>query len=119
MRFSTRQDPAHDQTLIWRLSRAINASLKVDRRQRTEDAGVKIEAIFASDPPFQTEAWQHMKGWYKAASDRAPPPARVTLEQIMAEWVALYRQVPPPGEDIPISVDPFQVEDSVPTEDNI
>ena len=30
--------------------------------------------------------------------DRAPPPARVTLELIPAERVALYRYLPPPGE---------------------
>ena len=31
----------------------------------------------------------------------------------------LYRQVPPPGENISISVQPFQVEDLVPMEDEI
>ena len=31
----------------------------------------------------------------------------------------LYRQVPPPGENIPVSVKLFQVEDLVPTEDEI
>ena len=31
----------------------------------------------------------------------------------------LYRHIPPPGENIHVSVDPFQVEDLVPTEDKI
>ena len=60
-----------------------------------------------------------MKGWYKAAFDRAPPPDQVTLKRITAERVDLYCQVPPPGENIPVSVQTFQVEDSVPIEDNI
>ena len=60
-----------------------------------------------------------MKGWYKAAVDRTLPPSRVTLYQITAERVDLYRQVQPSEENIPISVDPFEVEDLVPTEDKI
>ena len=51
--------------------------------------------------------------------DRDPPPARVKLERITAERVDLYRYVPPPGSNIPIYVEPFPVEDSVPTEDKI
>ena len=51
--------------------------------------------------------------------DRAPPPARFTLEWITAERVDLYSYVPPPGDNIPVSIDPFPVEDSVPTEDEI
>ena len=31
----------------------------------------------------------------------------------------LYRHVPPPGDNIPVSVEPSQLEDSVPTEDKI
>ena len=60
-----------------------------------------------------------MKGWYRTAVDCASPPARVTLERIAVELVDLYRHIPPPGENIPISVDPFPVEDLVPTEDEI
>ena len=37
----------------------------------------------------------------------------------MAENVALYSYVSPPGTNIPISVQPFPVDDSVPTEDYI
>ena len=59
------------------------------------------------------------KGWYRSAVDCAPPPARVTLEWITAERMDLYHHVPPPGENIPVSVEPFQVEYSVPTKDEI
>ena len=60
-----------------------------------------------------------MKGRYKSAVDPAPPPSQVTLEQITVERVDLYRHVPPSGENIPVFVEPFQVEDLVPTEDDI
>ena len=51
--------------------------------------------------------------------DRALPPAWVTLERITAERVELYSYVPPPGTNTPISMQPFPVDDSVPTEDEI
>ena len=51
--------------------------------------------------------------------NHAPPPAQVTLEQITADCVDLYRHIPPPGDNTPISVEPFPVEDLLPTEDKI
>ena len=60
-----------------------------------------------------------MKGWYRAAAKRGPPPARATLERITAEQMELYRRVPPPGENIPVNVDPTNIDDSVPTEDEV
>ena len=60
-----------------------------------------------------------MKGWYKAAAERAPPPAPVTLKRILAQCIDLYLQVPPPGENILVSINPFQMEDLVPTEGEI
>ena len=118
-RVSARQDPEREQTHIWRLGSAINASLKAGMRRRTEEAGEEVERLLGADPPLHREAWRRMKGGYRSAVDRAPLPNWVTFEQITAEWVDLYRHVPPPGEKIPVSVEPFSVEDSVPTEDDI
>ena len=60
-----------------------------------------------------------MKGWYWGAINRMPPPARVTLERITVERVDLYCHIPTHMENIPVSVEPFQVDEMVPTEDNI
>ena len=65
------------------------------------------------DPPLIQEAWYRIQGWYKAAVDRAPPPARVTLERITAERVALYSHVPPLGDNTTVELEPFEVEDAV------
>ena len=35
------------------------------------------------------EAWHRLQGWYKAAVDRAPPPARATLKRVTAERAKL------------------------------
>ena len=60
-----------------------------------------------------------MKGWYKAAAKRGPPPARATLERITAKQTELYRRVAPPGENIPVTVDPTHIDDLVHTEDEV
>ena len=39
--------------------------------------------------------------------------------RITAEQTELYRRVPPPGENIPVNVDPANIDDSVPTEDEV
>ena len=82
-------------------------------------AGEEVETSLGEDPPNAKEAWRRLKGWYKAAFNRAPPPARATLERITTERVDLYRYIPSPGENIPVTVTPVEVDDSVPTEDEI
>ena len=89
-RVSARQDLAKDQALIRRLGCAIRASLGTDRKRRAEEAVAEVEALMVSDPPLHQEAWHRIKGWYKVAVERAPPPVRVTLERITAERVELY-----------------------------
>ena len=107
------------QAIKRRLGRAIKASLAADRRRRAYEVGAEVEALVGSDPLLIKEAWHRIQGWYKAAADRAPPPARVTLEQIMVERVALYSYVPPPGKNIPVHIETFLVDDSVPEEGDI
>ena len=101
------------------LGRAFRASLKGYRKRRMEYAGKDVEALLGGYPPNAKEAWRRMKGWYKAAVNRAPPPARATLERITAERVELYHQVPSPGDNIPVTVNPSKIDDSVPTENEI
>ena len=57
-----------------------------------------------ADPPLIQEAWHRLQGWYKAAVDRPPPPARATLKRVMAEQAKLYSRVPPPGDTIPVTI---------------
>ena len=64
------------QARIRRLSRAIAASLKGDRKIRVETAGEEVDTLLGAYPPNPKEAWRQIKGWYKAAFNRAPPRAR-------------------------------------------
>ena len=103
------QDQERDQALIRNLGHAINAILKGYRRRRMEEVGEEIERLLREDSPLHKETWHRMKGWYKASFDRAPPPAPVIIKRIMVERVDLYFHVPPPGKNIPVSVELFQV----------
>ena len=75
-----------------------------------------MEALVGAYPPLIQEAWHRIQGWYKDVVNRAPPPARVTLERITAERVALYSYVPPLGGYIPVTIQPFLVDDLEPEE---
>ena len=92
-------------------------SLKGDRIRRAEEAGAEIDTLLGSDPLLKREAWHRLKGLYRDVVDHVPPPDHITLERITANRVYLYRYVQPPGENIPIFVEPFLVEDSVPTKE--
>ena len=94
-------------------------SLRDDRQRRAEGAGHRVEELLGSDPSIHRGDGHRIKGWYWVAVERALPPARITLEQITEDQVELYSYVLPPGVNIPISVEPFPVDNSVPTEDNI
>ena len=71
----TMRRKARARTGMRRLGRAIQASLKGDRRRRVEEAGSAVESLLKEDPPNAKEAWRRMKGWYQAAAKRGPPPA--------------------------------------------
>ena len=78
-----------------------------------------MEALVGTDPPLIQQAWHRIQGWYKAAVDHAPPPDRITIERITTDRVALYSNVPPPGENIPVAIQPLLVDASVPEEGEI
>ena len=79
---SARRDIAKDQLLIRRLGCAIKVILREERKRRVEEAGAEVETLLWLDPPLHREAWHRIKGWYKAAVNRAPPSARVTFKRI-------------------------------------
>ena len=54
-----------------------------------------METILTGYPSLPSKLWGRMQGWYSAAVDHAPPPARITLKRITAERKELYCAVPP------------------------
>ena len=74
---------------------------------------MEVEALMSLDPPLYRESWHQIKGLYRAAVDRAMPPAQVTLERKTVERVEMYSYVLPSGTNVLISVEPFSVDNSV------
>jgi hypothetical protein len=118
-RLALRRAVGHDQAAIRRLTRRIQASLQADRKLRVEKAGDNVEALLQKEPPDLQGAWNALKGWYRVAGDRAPPPSWDTLEKVTAEREDLYRKETPPGESIPIMVEPVAVSDEIPAMEEI
>ena len=52
------------RTGMRRLGKAIQVSLKGDRRRRVEEAGTAVETLLQEDPPNARGVWRRMKGWY-------------------------------------------------------
>ena len=73
-RVTVRRKPRAKTAMRW-LGRAIQVSLKGDRRRRVEEAETAVEALLGEDPPNAKEAWRRMKGWYQASAQRGSPPA--------------------------------------------
>ena len=64
-------------------------------------------------------AWATIRAWYRHAGDRPPKPSRQDLQQVTDERVALYTRDEPTGPPIPVAVNPSDISDDVPTEDEI
>ena len=60
-----------------------------------------------------------MQEQYNTASNRPSPPVCIMFTHITAERVELYRQVPPPGDRIPIETAPFTINNFTPSLDDI
>ena len=79
-----------------------------------------MEILLTRDPPLPHKAWRRTWGWYREAVDHTPSPAKITLERITADREEIYRAVPPPpGENIPTSMPPSQIDDFVPIEEEV
>ena len=98
-------------------NRRVTASLKHDRKKRAADVGDAMMEKLAGGE--MQEAWRMLKGWYRQAEDRAPKPCYDTMAKQTAERAELYAKVQAPGASIPINVEPFAIDDSVPKEPEI
>ena len=58
------------------------------------------------------EAWRCLKGWYRNAGEHSPKPCYESMDKQTRERVELYGKVPPPGDHIPINVEPFKIRDA-------
>jgi hypothetical protein len=60
-----------------------------------------------------------MQAWYREASDRPQRPSRGDLDAVTLERRDLYSRELPPGDPIPVLVQPFNISDALPSEAEI
>ena len=118
-RVSMRRDPRYSQADRRRLGKEIKESFAKDRWRRTEEAGAAEEAMMKADPPLIQEACHRLQGWYKAAVDRAPATCSSYAQAGHGGAGHTLQPGTPPGDTIPVTIEPFVVEDGVPTEAEI
>jgi hypothetical protein len=88
-----------------------------DRRARTAQVGSMIETKLAGGNV--QESCHHLKGWYRAALETTTRPCPQTMVKQTAEHIDLYRQRNPPGDPLPINIDPIPVDDGTPSNGEI
>jgi hypothetical protein len=99
------------------MKRAIWNSLQSDRTAQTKRVGEAIEAELRGGDV--QEAYRHLKGWYRAATEVEARPCFQTMERQMAERVALYARRTSPGEPLPINITPVPLPDGAPTDSEV
>ena len=104
------------------LNRVIRRSIQWDRRSRCTRVGAAMETCLAGGD--LQGAWRHLKGWYQHTkkthtADRAMKPTHLDLAAVRSKYAELYAPYSPPGDPIPVVVDPFDISDELPTADEI
>jgi hypothetical protein len=63
--------------------------------------------------------WRSRQAWYTHTSGRGLKPSRQDLNKMEVEFKAFYKLTPSPGDLIHVLVDPFEVKDYVPSEEEV
>ena len=93
------------------MQRQIWAALRGDRKARTSRVSDLIKAKLAGGDV--QEAFCHLKGWYRAASETTTCPYPQTMVRQTAKRVDLYARRDPPGEPLLTNTVPIQLNDDV------
>jgi hypothetical protein len=111
-------EPTYDNDMLKSITVDIRRQFRQDRRERARKLGAKIEEHLENNRP--KEGYGLLKIWYHKATRRPLKPTREDLAKISDNFEQLFSQrPPPPGEDLPIHVDPFPIRDAIQDEDEI
>jgi hypothetical protein len=102
------------QTAARRMKREVHVALKEDKRRLTAEVGEKIVSELGEGN--MQEAFRHLKGWYRNASETQARPCHQTMEHQTDERVELYAERAAYGEEFPANGTPFDINDDPPLE---
>ena len=105
------------QTAARRMKREVHVALKEDKRRLTAEVGEKIVSELGEGN--MQEAFRHLKGWYRMASEAQARPCHQTMKRQTDERVELYAKRDAYGADFPTSGTPFEIDDYPPSEEEL
>ncbi len=105
------------QTGERRLNHQIGVSLQKDQTNRTATVGAAVDAELSGGDV--QEAFRHLKGWFRAATETQAKPCYHTMERQMLERVDLYAWRDSHGDPLPINVTPVVINDNVPMDSKL
>jgi hypothetical protein len=99
------------------LHQQIGAALRKDQRDQIASIGKNIVAKLAGGNV--QEAFRHLKGWYRAATETQSEPCYDTMERQTSERVDLYARRQSPGDPLLIHLTPAEINNDVPSDSKI
>jgi hypothetical protein len=103
---------------MWKsLTVDIRRRLRGDRRERVRKIGNLIEEHLEGNNT--QAAYGLLKAWYRQATGRPLKPTREDISKISDDFEELFSNHPPPGDPLPIHVQPFVISDDIPDEEEI
>ncbi len=102
------------QAAARRMKREVQAALKADKSRLTAEVGESIVSELSQGNV--QEAFRHLKGWYRAASETQARPCHQTMERQTDERVELYAERDAYGAGFPANGTPFPIADAPPSE---
>jgi hypothetical protein len=105
------------QTAAWQMKREVHAALKEYKRRLTAQVGENIVSELGKGNV--QEAFRHLKGWYRTASEAQARPCHQTMERQTDERVELYAERDAYGAEFPANGTPFEINDNPPSEEEL
>ena len=97
-----------------RLKKEIKKALKQDRQEYTDKAAAEIANMLENGNV--KGAFGRLQEWYKEETGKAQKPTFEDAEKLSAEYKSLFKREEPPGESLPLHIEPFHVDDNPPDE---
>ena len=96
------------------MQREVKAALKADKSWVTAEVGECIVSELWEGKV--QEAFCHLKGWYRNASETQAKPCHQTMERQTSERVELYAEWAAYGKEFPENGTPFGIYNNPPSE---
>ena len=99
------------------LKKEARRALRNDRKKRNDEIGARFESAYAGRD--QRQAYKEIRGWYRKREGVDVKPTEKELKQTQTIYKTLFTRQDPEGDPVPIITEPFDINDEVPSEEEI